>query len=115
MQGRARFRDYKKQIRVPESGLPRIGEKQGPAVYAVLQCESAPIELVSRLTAGYVCPFHRAHGKRALKPPVYRRNRLFFHPNPIFAHPNLQFKFFYTAVFRLGGRMFKTMSKSAVP
>jgi hypothetical protein len=115
MQGRARFRDYKKQIRVPESGLPRIGKEQGPAVYAVLQCESAPIELVSCLTAGYVCPFHGAHGKRALKPPVFRQNRLLFTQIRYFSAQTCCFNFFYTAVFRLGRPALKTMSKSAVP
>jgi hypothetical protein len=40
---------------VPEGGIPGTEEEPGPAVYAVLRCESAAPGPVSCLTARYPC------------------------------------------------------------
>jgi hypothetical protein len=64
MQSGACICGYQKEVRIPESGIPRIEEEPGPVVYAVLQREPPALELVVWLMAGYTRPFHRAHGNR---------------------------------------------------
>jgi hypothetical protein len=51
---------------VPESGLPRPEKESGPAVYAVLQRQSAEVDMVNSLRLGEVCPMapKRAAGRR---------------------------------------------------
>jgi hypothetical protein len=93
---------------VPEGGIAGIEEEHGPSVYAVLRRESAPIELVSRLTARYLCPFHGAHGEWTREPGI-------FYETGCSLNQTAWLSFFHTTVFRLSIWALKPMIKSALP